>query len=58
MGLLPRLLGLDTAQAVVTLTGIVVFVAMTGISLRHVQWAGAAHLWLGTLVGLPWASCS
>jgi uncharacterized protein len=53
MGLLPLVVGLDEAQAVATLTGVVACVAMTGVALRHVQWSSVRHLWLSTILGVP-----
>jgi uncharacterized protein len=53
MGLLPLVVGLDEAQAVATLTGVVACVAMAGVALRHVQWSSTWHLWLSTILGVP-----
>jgi uncharacterized membrane protein YfcA len=53
MGLLPLVIGLDEAQAVATLTGVVACVAMTGVAIKHVQWSSTRHLWISTIVGVP-----
>ncbi|HEX4128672.1 MAG TPA: sulfite exporter TauE/SafE family protein [Pirellulales bacterium] len=53
MGLLPMVLGLQEAQAVVTLTGIAGCLTMLGVTLRHVQWSSVGHLWIGSMVGVP-----
>jgi uncharacterized membrane protein YfcA len=53
MSLLPLVLGLHEAQAVVTLTSTAACVLMAAVTLRDVPWAGLPRLWLGTLVGVP-----
>ncbi len=53
MSLLPLVLGLHEAQAVVTLTSTAACVLMAAFTLRNVPWAGLPQLWLGTLVGVP-----
>jgi uncharacterized membrane protein YfcA len=53
MGLMPLVIGLDEAQAVVTIAGVVACVAVTGVALRHVQWSSVRHLWLSTILGVP-----
>jgi uncharacterized protein len=53
MGLLPAVLGLAEAQAVVTVTGLVTVAAMTGLTLRHVRWSSMGPLALGSAVGVP-----
>lgn len=53
MGILPSVLGLDQAQAVVTVTGMAMFAAMTGLTLRDAEWSGAADLYLGSALGVP-----
>ncbi len=53
MGLLPRVLALDEAQTVVTLTSIVACLAMMAMTFRQVQWSSVGRLWLGSAAGVP-----
>ncbi|HVX10472.1 MAG TPA: sulfite exporter TauE/SafE family protein [Pirellulales bacterium] len=53
MSLLPLILGLDEAQAVVTLTSTAACVLMAAVTLREVPWSSLPRLWLGTVVGVP-----
>jgi hypothetical protein len=53
MGLLPAVLGLAQAQAVVTVTGLLTVAAMTGLTLRHVRWSSVGPLAFGSAVGVP-----
>ncbi len=53
MALLPSLLGMPEAQAIVTLTGIAACLTRTCISLPHVQWSSIGRLWLGAAIGVP-----
>ena len=53
MALLPALLGLDQAQAVATVMGLVTVAAMTGMTLRDVRWSSVGPLALGSAVGVP-----
>ena len=53
MGLLPRVLTLDEAQTVVTLTSIAACLAMATMTFRQVQWSCVGRLWLGSAVGVP-----
>jgi uncharacterized membrane protein YfcA len=55
MGLLPLVLGLEVAQAVVTVTGMAGCLTMSGVTLRHIrwEWSSVGSLWLGAVVGVP-----
>jgi uncharacterized membrane protein YfcA len=53
MALLPAVLGLDQAQAVATVMGLVTVAAMTGMTLRDVRWSSVGPLALGSAAGVP-----
>ena len=53
MSLLPLVLSLVDAQAIVTLTSSVACLLMAAVTLRDVPWSGLPRLWLGTIVGVP-----
>lgn len=53
MGLLPLVIELKEAQAIITVTNIMVCVLMVGVKLRDVEWPGARRLLLGAIVGVP-----
>lgn len=53
MSLLPSILGLVTAQAVVTLTSTAACLLMAAVTLREVPWSSLRWLWLGTVAGVP-----
>jgi uncharacterized membrane protein YfcA len=52
MGLLPQVLGLERAQAIVTVAGLTAFLAMTGLTLRDVRWS-SVDLWISSTIGVP-----
>lgn len=53
MSLLPSIMGLVTAQAVVTLTSTAACLLMAAVTLRDVPWSNLRWLWLGTVAGVP-----
>ena len=54
MGLLPIALhDFDEVQALSTVAGMACFIALTGVTLRHVQWSGVRQLWLSTSIAIP-----
>jgi uncharacterized membrane protein YfcA len=53
MGLLPRVLTLDEAQTVVTLTSLAACLTMALMTFRQVQWSCVGRLWLGSAAGVP-----
>lgn len=53
MGMLPAVVGLEEAQALVTLLGLATFTTMTGLARRHVRWTGEVGLWVGSAAGIP-----
>jgi uncharacterized membrane protein YfcA len=53
MSLLPLVLSLVDAQAIVTLTSSAACLLMAAVTLREVPWSDLPRLWLGTVVGVP-----
>lgn len=53
MALLPSLVDVREAQAIVTLAGITASLTRTYMSLPEVQWSSVGRLWLGAAVGVP-----
>ncbi len=53
MGLLPSVLGLDQAQAVVTLASLASLLAMTGLMIGQMRRAHTRYLWIGSAIGVP-----
>jgi uncharacterized membrane protein YfcA len=53
MALLPFVLGVVEAQAVVTLTSTASCLLMAAVTVRHVRWSDVWRLWLGTVTGVP-----
>lgn len=53
MSMLPSIMGLVTAQAVVTITSTAACLLMAAVTLRDVPWSSLRWLWLGTVAGVP-----
>ncbi|MBS0210920.1 MAG: sulfite exporter TauE/SafE family protein [Planctomycetes bacterium] len=53
MGLLPLVIELEQAQAIITLTNLIVCVLMVGVKFSDVEWRGARRLLIAALVGVP-----
>jgi uncharacterized protein len=53
MSMLPSILGLVAAQAVVTITSTAACLLMAAVTLRDVPWSSLRWLWLGTVAGVP-----
>jgi uncharacterized membrane protein YfcA len=53
MSLLPSILGLVAAQAVVTITSTAACLLMAAVTLRDVPWSSLRWLWPGTVAGVP-----
>ncbi len=53
MAMLPALLGMQDAQAIVTVAGFTATLTRTALTLGDVQWTSVGRLWIGSLVGVP-----
>lgn len=53
MAILPSLLGIGEAQAIVTVAGMTATLTRTFISLPDVQWSSVGRLWVGAAIGVP-----